>query len=381
MMSSWTSEKLWTSSMATAPASAGALVGPGGGRRDEHERRARTNLPPAGEVLAHSRPQGRAQSRSTAASSAGATRDLARVKDSAATERRSRSPERRSTVTSRPLPVARGSRARLRPDRRPGPARRPDRRCGPPPPWSPATRCRTRRRRGTRPARPSRVAGRERPRAGNGPERRRLLAGDERHRRAGPGAPPGTGRPRPRRTWLTSSLEPVADVVVRRRERDGQALARVGPARGRAVEDELDRRVDAGGERQVGDLAVEDQMDIDDRRRPERARASARAGRRHPSAAETRSGVATITASTTTLRAPAAHGERPEGRAADGADRSCPAPSRRRRLASARAAMRTVKLAERDRRPADVAGVGPVEEPDAEDLRRRAPATPRPPGR
>jgi hypothetical protein len=79
MMSSWMSEKLWISSMATAPTTPVSSVAPAA-EAERRERAARTRFPPPARWWCTGSCRD-GLSRPTAASSAGATIRAARVKD------------------------------------------------------------------------------------------------------------------------------------------------------------------------------------------------------------------------------------------------------------------------------------------------------------
>ena len=140
----------------------------------------------------------------------------------------------------------------------------------------------------------------------------------------------------------------------------------------RAVEDELDRRVDAGGEREVRHLAVEDEVHVDDRRVPSAATrsapAAAGAAPRRPGCRDDHCVRVDAAASAVTLarrrRRAAAVGldRRVDGRPEPHVDTGrCRAP---------RGRVGAVQLAERDGRPADVGRRRLVEQPGLEDLGR-----------
>ena len=99
------------------------------------------------------------------------------------------------------------------------------------------------------------VAGRNAHGAGNRPERGGLLSRDDRVDETSP-ACRGEQLPQGLQEGAHELGGALRDVTVRCRERDGHTLAGLDPARGRAVEEELDGRVDAGHQREVRHLPV-----------------------------------------------------------------------------------------------------------------------------
>jgi hypothetical protein len=160
-----------------------------------------------------------------------------------------------------------------------------------------------------------------------------------------------------------------AEPFVRGRERHREHLAARRARGGRAVEDPLERRVPAGGEREIGHRAVEPHVQVHDRRRteprersrvePRRRRCEAR-GRVGRQRQDHRVGAQRLAGerdhhSLVIDRHTAHHGGQRERRAC--ARQRAP----RRRI---------VNLCERHRRDPDVRGVGAVEEARAQHARR-----------
>ena len=139
-------------------------------------------------------------------------------------------------------------------------------RCVPPPPSWPAIPCRS-----TSPARASpgigvTAPGRWARAAGRRPERCRALLRDD----GVDDAERPARRARRRRARATISVTSASGrlgrCVLRRRQRDSEYLTAGGAGRLGPVEDELQRRVHDGGEREVRDLAIEHEVHVDDGR-------------------------------------------------------------------------------------------------------------------
>ena len=173
------------------------------------------------------------------------------------------------------------------------------------------------------------------------------------------------------RHLLHEHLGPRRQIALGGRERHRQHLAAGGAGRRRAVEDELHRAVDDGGEREVRHLAIEHEVHVDhgrgaqpvrvDPRWRARRAAAARWRRRAWSASTTASATIARSARRTLMSSPTARPSTAVPVTSSTPARSRAAPPRPPCASPSGCA-----------RPPDVGGVGPVEEAGAEDLDGRA---------
>ena len=284
MTSSCISEKLCTSSMATAPGTADRLVGADGRRRQQGQRG------PHVLAAAAARPDGRRRR-----SSRGGTRRRGAAR---ATGGRRLGAQRRQDGRARTESRAAGGRS-IRP---PLPRRSDGRSVGDEGGAAAACPLRTapsivagqpvsvHAPAKVEPGDPRPGAGAVRGATGHGPERGVPLLGDAavEHRAAGRR---GSNSPRAPTIWRRASGR-VARSLVGGRKRDGQVLpAAWRPAGAVRSNTNCTGAVDDGGEGEVGDPAVEHEVHVDDRRRCRARRIGSTPGARAPGGSERRGDV------------------------------------------------------------------------------------------